>query len=49
MTGVWCGAGYALVHNRWIGERVRRYGHAALPFVLIALGFYILWGARALF
>lgn len=29
-------------------DSIRRYGHVALPFVLIALGLYILSGARAL-
>lgn len=48
MTAVWCSMGYLMVNNRWVGERIRRYGHVALPFVLIALGLYILSGARAL-
>jgi cadmium resistance protein CadD (predicted permease) len=48
LTGVWCWLGYRLVHNRVVGEHVRRYGHIALPFVLIGLGLWLLWGARAL-
>jgi len=48
MTGVWCGLGYLLVNNRIVGARVRRYGRVALPFVLIALGLYILVDARVL-
>jgi cadmium resistance protein CadD (predicted permease) len=45
MTAVWCGVGYALVNNRIAGQHVRQYGHIALPFVLVALGLYILSGA----
>jgi cadmium resistance protein CadD (predicted permease) len=40
--------GYRLVNNRWIGDPIRRYGHVLLPFVLIALGLFILSGARVL-
>jgi len=45
MTAVWCAVGYALVNNRLAGRHIRRYGHLALPFVLIGLGLYILSGA----
>lgn len=48
MTALWCLAGYALVHNRIVGHRVRRFGHVGLPFVLIALGLWLLAGSRAL-
>lgn len=48
MTALWCTLAYLLVNNRLVGERVRHYGHVALPFVLIALGLYILSGARVL-
>lgn len=48
MTVVWCWLGHKLVNNRLLGEHVRRYGHVALPFVLVALGIHILWGARVL-
>lgn len=48
MTAAWCWMGYRLVNNRWAGTPLRRYGHVILPFVLIALGFYILSGARVL-
>ena len=48
MTGVWCGLGYLLVNNKVLGDRIRRYGQVALPIVLIALGIYILSGARVL-
>ena len=48
MTGIWCTLGHALVNNRMLGAAMRRYGHAVLPVVLIALGVYILSGARVL-
>ena len=49
MTALWCLAGYLLVQNRLLGGHFRRYGHLALPIVLIALGLWILSGVRALF
>ena len=49
MTALWCLAGYRLVQNRVIGAQLRRYGHIALPIVLIGLGIWILAGARVLF
>jgi cadmium resistance protein CadD (predicted permease) len=42
MTGIWCVAGYLLVNNPIAGAHIRRYGHIVLPFVLIALGIWIL-------
>lgn len=48
MTAVWCVLGYSLANNRVLGGPIRRYGHVALPVVLIALGIYILSGALAL-
>jgi cadmium resistance protein CadD (predicted permease) len=48
MTALWCGAGYWFVHHPILGARIRKYGHMALPFVLIGLGLYILADARAL-
>jgi cadmium resistance protein CadD (predicted permease) len=48
MTAMWCAAGYALVNNPMAGGYVRRYGHLLLPFVLIALGAYILSDAMVL-
>jgi cadmium resistance protein CadD (predicted permease) len=49
MTGIWCALGYLLVNNKILGGTIRRYGHIALPFVLIALGVHILSGALILF
>lgn len=48
MTALWCLCGYMLVNNRYVGGLIRRYGHTALPFVLMGLGLYILWDARLL-
>jgi cadmium resistance protein CadD (predicted permease) len=48
LTGVWCFVGYRLVRNQLIGTQLRRYGHIALPIVLIGLGLWILAGARVL-
>ncbi len=48
LTAVWCALGFALVKNRVFGARIQRYGHVALPFVLIGLGVHILSGARTL-
>jgi cadmium resistance protein CadD (predicted permease) len=41
MTALWCALGYRLVSNRLIGLPARRWGSAALPYVLIGLGLYI--------
>jgi cadmium resistance protein CadD (predicted permease) len=49
MTGLWCAAGFALVKNPVAALHVRRYGHVALPLVLIGLGLWILAGAAPLF
>ena len=49
MTGVWCALGFVLVSIPHIGHAIRRYGHVALPLVLIALGLHILSGVSVLF
>src|ERR1700722_11516106 len=43
MTLVWLAVARWLVNHRTIGVPIRRYGGRALPFVLIALGLYILY------
>jgi len=48
MTLAWCLLGYVVVNNPLIGHRIRRYGEALLPFVLIALGLFILSDALPL-
>ena len=42
MTAVWCSIGYYLVNHSFLAKSVRRIGHLILPFVLIALGIYII-------
>lgn len=48
MTGLWCFVGHRLVQHRVISMQLRRYGDVALPIVLLALGLWILSGARML-
>jgi cadmium resistance protein CadD (predicted permease) len=31
LTGIWCILSYKLVYNRFIGEKILRYGHLILP------------------
>lgn len=45
MTFVWCAGAYWLVRHPTLGSPIRRYGRGLLPFVLIALGLYILFEA----
>lgn len=42
MTLTWVGAAFWLMHHRTLGAPIRRYGRRVIPFVLVALGFYIL-------
>jgi cadmium resistance protein CadD (predicted permease) len=42
MTALWCYAAYRLVSHPALGTEIRRYGSRAVPFVLIALGVWIL-------
>lgn len=48
MTAVWCAVGHNVVHRAGLGKRLRQYGHVALPFVLIAIGLYVLSAAWVL-
>jgi cadmium resistance protein CadD (predicted permease) len=48
MTVLLCLAGYQLVRHETLGAPLRRFGPVALPFVLVALGVWILSGARVL-
>lgn len=45
MTAVWCAAGRALVTHRLVAATMRRLARAILPYVLIGLGLWILFGA----
>jgi cadmium resistance protein CadD (predicted permease) len=45
MTALWCFFGHWLVHHPSLGTPLRRYGHRALPFLLIGFGISILYTA----
>jgi len=45
MTIMWVLVAYWLTNHRSIGAPIRKYGHKVVPFVLIALGFLILYEA----
>lgn len=45
MTVVWCVAGHALVNHRLVAASMRRLSGLLLPYVLIGLGLWILFGA----
>ena len=42
MTLVWLIGAFWLTRHRTLGVPIRQYGHRVVPFVLVALGFYIL-------
>jgi cadmium resistance protein CadD (predicted permease) len=42
LTGLWCAVAYHLINRPLIASSIKRTGTAALPFVLIGLGIYIL-------
>jgi cadmium resistance protein CadD (predicted permease) len=44
LTGLWCFAAHRLVNHPELGAPVRRYGPRLVPYVLIALGLWILSG-----
>ncbi|WP_437282905.1 cadmium resistance transporter [Sorangium sp. So ce375] len=48
MTGAFCALGHRIVNHPIMGTRIRRCGRAALPFVLIGLGLWILSDALVL-
>ena len=45
MTALWIAMAHRLVAHPTLGAPIRRYGHIVVPFVLIGLGFYILYDA----
>ena len=47
LTGVWCGLGYYLVSHPRLGGPIRRFAAPAAPWVLIALGVFILIESKA--
>lgn len=42
LVGVWCLLGYKLVNNRIMREKIKKYGHLILPFVMIFIGVVII-------
>jgi len=46
MIALWLGAANWLVSHRTLGEPVRRYGRVGMPFVLIALGIFIVYESQ---
>jgi cadmium resistance protein CadD (predicted permease) len=42
LTGLWCAFAYHLINRPLIASSIKRTGTAALPFVLMGLGIYIL-------
>jgi cadmium resistance transport/sequestration family protein len=43
MVGVWCVIAFQLTRQPTIARILSRYGHAVVPFVLIALGLFIMY------
>lgn len=43
MVGVWCAVAFSLTRHPAIARVLSRYGHAVVPYVLIALGLFILY------
>lgn len=48
MTVVWLAGAHWLTSHRTLGAPIRRHGHRVVPFVLVALGCYILYASGAL-
>jgi len=44
MVGVWCILAILMMENRFLQDKIEKYGHILLPFVLITLGLLILAG-----
>ena len=42
LVAAWCYAGYRLGSHPTVVEKIDRYGHVVVPFVLVGLGVYIL-------
>jgi cadmium resistance protein CadD (predicted permease) len=47
MTAAWCWAAQSLINHPRLGAPIRRYARPASPYVLIALGLYILIDSRS--
>jgi cadmium resistance protein CadD (predicted permease) len=42
MVSIWCLLSHSLVNHRLLNDKIKKYGHIIFPFVLIALGLFIL-------
>ncbi len=42
LVAAWCYVGYKVGGHPTVAEKIDRYGHIIVPFVLIGLGIYIL-------
>ena len=42
MIGIWCFISHSLVNHILLSDKIEKYGHIIFPFVLIAIGIYIL-------
>lgn len=47
LIGVWCILGYQFAQHPFISHTLTRYGHRLVPFVLIALGVFIIVESRS--
>jgi len=47
MTALWIAVACRLVSHPTLGAPIRRYGHSAVPFVLMGLGVYVLYDAKS--
>jgi cadmium resistance protein CadD (predicted permease) len=47
MTALWIAIAYRLVSHPTLGAPIRRYGHSAVPFVLMGLGVYVLYDVKS--
>jgi cadmium resistance protein CadD (predicted permease) len=45
IAGLWCGVAHRLTRHPSVGQPIRKYGRILLPWVLMALGLYILVGS----
>ncbi len=48
LVAVWCYVGYRMGGHPTVADKIDRYGHIIVPFVLIGLGLYILGASGAL-
>lgn len=48
LLGVWCAAGHYFGSHPLVAKTLERYGHIIVPFVLIALGLYIIYDSGTL-